>query len=385
LINVRRVMWLSAMEALSRLGSKTQTLYANVSRGRIRARPDPADSRRSLYNEDDVDRLAARTRGRRSAVLVAEDAINWGDPVLASAISTISDGRLFYRGQDAVALSDTATLEDVASLLWEGPWIASEHSPHTKGTASFATAFVTLAELAANTPARRSRNLLELRAEAGEVFTVLSDALLGPGTAALHVRLANLFGRPEAAEPLRRALVLLAEHELNASAFAARVTVSSGSSLAAGALAGLAALNGNAHGNAAAMVWALADDLGPHGVQTVEALREWIGEGRQVPGFGHKLYPQGDVRAEALLRTSPVPTIFKHLATSAMVLVDQRPNIDFALAAMASSYDLPRDAPIIIFALARSVGWLAHMLEQIRTGSLIRPRARYVGLPVKTT
>ena len=102
-ININTVMkWLTAEQALKFLGVRSQTLYANVSRGRIRAKPDPADPRRSLYNGNDVARLAERRAGRRSAETVASQAIGWGDPVLASGISTIASGRLWYRGRDAV-------------------------------------------------------------------------------------------------------------------------------------------------------------------------------------------------------------------------------------------------------------------------------------------
>jgi citrate synthase len=95
--------WFSADEALALLGGLRQTLYANVSRGRIRARPDPKDSRRSLYHGEDVKRLA----GRRTVEAVAAKAIGWGDPVLASGISTVADGRLWYRGHDAVELTQS--------------------------------------------------------------------------------------------------------------------------------------------------------------------------------------------------------------------------------------------------------------------------------------
>ena len=100
--------WLTAEQALNLLGTKSQTLYANVSRGRIRAKPDPADTRRSLYLTDDVKRLAARHAGRRKTEAVAADAIQWGDPVLPSALSTVSEGRLFYRGQDAAKLAEVS-------------------------------------------------------------------------------------------------------------------------------------------------------------------------------------------------------------------------------------------------------------------------------------
>ena len=110
--------WLTAAEALTLLGTQPQTLYANVSRGRIKARPDPADSRRSLYRGDDVRRMAARTPGRRREEAVAREAMQWGEPVLRTAISTVTHGRLFYRGQDAATLAEAATLEDIATLLW---------------------------------------------------------------------------------------------------------------------------------------------------------------------------------------------------------------------------------------------------------------------------
>src|SRR5579872_3740984 len=104
------MVWLTAGEALAALRVQPQTLYANVSRGRIRAKPDPKDTRRSLYNSDDVKRLAGRRAGRRTVAAVAAEAIRWGEPVLVSGISTVAQGRLWYRGRDAVALASAATL-----------------------------------------------------------------------------------------------------------------------------------------------------------------------------------------------------------------------------------------------------------------------------------
>ncbi len=74
------------------------------------------------------------------------------------------------------------------------------------------------------------------------------------------------------------------------------------------------------------------------------------------------------------------PKLFAELSEIGAALSGDRPNIDFALVAMTATFDLPRDAPLQIFALARSVGWIAHALEQVETGALIRPRARYVGV-----
>src|SRR4051812_9274517 len=99
--------WLSAEEALARLQVQPQTLYAYVSRGRIQTKSDPAHPRRSLYLAQDVLRLADRPRGGRRPEAVAAEAIAWGEPVLPSAVSTVLEGRLYYRGRDAVALSES--------------------------------------------------------------------------------------------------------------------------------------------------------------------------------------------------------------------------------------------------------------------------------------
>ena len=112
--------WLTAAQALNILGVRPQTLYANVSRRRIRARPDPKDPRRSLYHGGDVEKIARTRAGARKAERVAAAAIEWGDPILPSAISTVAQGRLWYRGRNVIELAETGTLEEMAGLLWEG-------------------------------------------------------------------------------------------------------------------------------------------------------------------------------------------------------------------------------------------------------------------------
>ena len=95
--------------------------------------------------------------------------------------------------------------------------------------------------------------------------------------------------------------------------------------------------------------------------------------------MGHPLYRHGDPRCAALLSALDPPpdyAAFRHAATD---FTGDQPNVDFALAALAARFDLPDDATLTLFALARCVGWLAHMIEQIDSGELIRPRARYVG------
>lgn len=379
-------LWLPAAEALELMQVRPQTLYASVSRGRIRAKPDATDPRRSLYHRDDVQRIAARTRGRRSSEAVASEAIQWGEPVLASAVSTVAEGRLWYRGQDACRLAEHATLEDVAGLLWESapPRFACTasapmHAP--RQATPLQAGLLALAARAAADPPSRGRSRAVLQAEAAEVIGTLADALLGPSSSSaalpLHARLAAAWRRPRAADALRRALVLMADHELNASTFAARVTASTGASMAACLLTGLSTLTGPLHGGAAAAVQALVRSATASGSEA--AVREWLAHDRPLAAFGHPLYPQGDARCAALLAGIELPPAFAALRTAGEKLLGEAVNIDFALVALAAVHKLPADAPLTLFALARTVGWTAHVLEQQATGQLIRPRARYSG------
>ncbi|WFU03480.1 citrate synthase [Rhizobium sp. CB3171] len=375
--------WLTAEQALNLLGTKSQTLYANVSRGRIRAKPDPTDTRRSLYFADDVKRLAARHAGRRKTEAVAADAIQWGDPVLPSALSTISHGRLFYRGQDAAKLAEYATLEEVACLLWDMKRpLRLEGQGGNYEPSALAAVFSALAERASTDLPSLGRSLPALRNEAESVFGTVADAL-APGLShvPLHLRLAEAWNQPDAAELIRRSLVLLADHELNASTFTARITASAGATLSAAALSGLSTLTGPLHGGAWQSVRSLMDLAASIGAE--EAVRSYLAEGRSLAAVGHPLYPDGDARARALLACFTLPPLFAEVRRAAEELVGEPVNVDFALTAMTSAYHLPRDAPLIIFALARTVGWLAHAMEQSASGHLIRPRARYVGPPVE--
>ena len=377
-------LWLPAAEALALMQVRPQTLYASVSRGRVRAKPDAADPRRSLYHRDDVQRIASRTHGRRSSEAVASEAIRWGEPVLPSAVSTVAEGRLWYRGQDACLLAEHAGLEDVAGLLWESApprFAAGGALPMPAGRATpLQAGLLALASRAATDPPLRGRAAAVLKSEAAEVIGTLADALLGPSAsraAPLHMRMAAAWRRPRSADVLRRALVLLADHELNASTFAARVTASTGASLAACLLTGLSTLTGPLHGGAAATVQALVRSAAAMGSEA--AVREWLAHDRPLAAFGHPLYPQGDARSAALLARIALPPVLAALRTAGETLVGEAPNVDFALAAMAAVHKLPADAPLTLFALARSVGWTAHALEQQATGQLIRPRARYTG------
>ncbi|MGX7875396.1 citrate/2-methylcitrate synthase [Mesorhizobium sp. ORM6] len=375
--------WLSRDEALERLQVRPQTLYAYVSRGRIGMRPDRADPRRSEYRADDIAALATRRARGRSPSAIAESAIAWGEPSIVTAISTVWHGHLIYRGSDAVALSDHATLEETAAVLWALPEPVGFEAPSrgAPGQTGRAPAFAQLALLSSQGRPSLGRSAASLCADAAHAIGVLASAFgASAGPAPVHRRLARGWSVGDGgADAIRRALVLLADHELNASTFAARVAASTGASPAACLLAGLATLSGPRHGGAGEAVMLFAEDAARHGADA--AIRRWLGHDRPLPGFGHQLYPEGDPRATALLAAiDNTDETLRSLKTAAIAATGAQPNIDFALAVLTRGLGLPRDAPFHLFALGRSVGWAAHMVEQIGSGSIIRPRGRYEGL-----
>ncbi|AZO21258.1 citrate synthase [Mesorhizobium sp. M1E.F.Ca.ET.045.02.1.1] len=373
--------WLTREEALARLNVRPQTLYAYVSRGRIGMRPDGADPRRSQYRADDIAALATRRARGRSPQAIAESAIAWGEPAITTAISTVLHGRLVYRGKDAAALAATATLEETAGLLWASDASVSFASltPSTARQSGTPTAFARLSALAAEGRPSLGRRPAMLQQDGTSATSVLATALgAAPGSEPVHERLARGWSVNDAgADLIRKALVLLADHELNASTFAARVAASTGAPIAACLLAGLATLTGPRHGSAGAAAIALVEDaerLGPD-----EAISRWLAHDRPLPGFGHQLYPEGDPRAEAMFSGFKIDAGLLRLRDAALAATGMPPNIDFALAALTRGLRLPADAPFRLFALGRSVGWTAHAIEQVTSNRPIRPRARYNG------
>lgn len=377
--------FVDAAVAADRLGIRRASLYAYVSRGLVRTAPHPADPRARLYSTADIQVLADRKARSHRPAVAAATALDGGLPVLETRISQIADGRLAYRGVDANALAETASLEEVARLLWD----CSDEDPFAAGPApagsvrpdrGLATdrAIRRLARILSDEPPGLPRPRLLARAAAlvREVAAAVAEGPLPAGP--LHRALAQIWGRPAAADAIRRGLVLSADHELNASAFAVRVVASTGASLTASVIAGLAALSGPRHGGATERVAACFDECAQVG-DAAPAVHARLARGEAIPGFGHFLYPDGDPRAAALLAACPPPRALAAILSAAENATGQKPSIDVALVVIERARRLPRGAALAIFALGRTVGWLAHAMEQRETGQLIRPRATYVG------
>ena len=374
--------WIGRDDALEALGVKPQTLYAYVSRGLIASRPDENDPRASVYSAADIAGLVKRRRSGRGRQAIASAAISWGDPVMETAITTVRDGKLIYRGKDAVRLAADATLEEAAAFLWRAdtpPPSRSATGKAAPGDTGKARILAYLADRAAHDPPSFGRGSTALSEDGAQLLAGVCTAVTGTGGRGFyHQRLGRHWGlSPGGTDLLRRALVLVADHELNPSTFAARVAASTGAPLAASALAGCATLTGPLHGEASARALAylkLAMEDGPQ-----VALSGIAARGERIPAVGHTLYPAGDPRAAALIRwMKPAPAL-KRAIKAAEQASGYAANVDMALAALSVHLALPEDAPFLIFASGRMAGWIAHAIEQQGSGRLIRPRANYTG------
>ena len=376
--------WITLTEAARRLGVRAQTVYAYASRGSIAVMQDPDDPRKSLYRAEDVIALCRKKQVGRKRAALAAGTIFGAEPCIPSGITTFSKGRAWYRGRDSIQLSDTATLEDTAALLWQATTPVTFDAPAVAlpaGERDRQCAFTLLATLAAHGHSTLGRLDSALHIEAGQLVAIVARAFGAHDDAGLpwtHQRLAAGWGLDDrGADLLRRAMVLVADHEITSSAFAARITASTGASLAGCLLTGLATLSGPLHGDASGRVRAVFDDVQRLGAAHV--VDHHLKSAIPIPGFGHHLYPDGDPRAAALLARLDPPAELAHFIDKVTTLTGQRPTIDVALAMLSVQLRLPRDAAFGLFSTARSVGLLAHCIEQLRVGKVIRPRSRYTG------
>ena len=412
MVDQRRIddqRWVDAPTAARHLGISVRSLYAYVSRGQVRSVAGE-QGRPRLYAFADLERLRVRRDARAGHGAVAAGALRWGEPVLDSAITAITPRGPAYRGKLAVDLAAAGTpYENVAELLWAG-YLPDRRIDWPRGTIPHAQ----LARLVGADPrtpqdvmalllpiaALADRERDDLRPDAliacGRRLIPLLAAALAPGFVAAAVTralgassvaqiAARAIGLPDDLGPvINSVLVLLADHELNASSFTARIAASTDAGPYACVAAALATMSGRKHGSASEPVARFAAEVGsPEAARAaVRALRR---RGEVPPGFGHPIYPAGDPRAPPLLDAAARLPGARHARTLFAIIeatTDAAPNCDIGLAALVAALGAPPTAGTGLFAVARAAGWLAHAIEQRAAGFILRPRARYTGAPV---
>ena len=394
--NSAEPLYLSANEAAAELSISPATLYAYVSRGLIRSEPVGEGARSRRYRAEDV-----RSLKSRRAPGVGEEGLKPAAdlPVMDSAVSTITAEGPVYRGVRATALAEAATFEQVATLLWDSkssdPFAKSNMpvvSPAMRKIVEVTQAAppidrtVAVLSQAAEVDPRAFNTASEGRAATGaRIVRLVTAAMIGtePSADPIHKQIARAWApkHKHAEDLIRRALVLLADHELNASTFTLRCAASTGISLYDAVIAGLVALKGPRHGGVGPLASRLIDTLLAGDIASV--VRERVSLGERFPGFGHMVYRDGDPRAEALFKALSMSGIDERLAKEIPQAVKeatgQFANTDYSLSIMRRTLNMPAGSETTIFAMARTAGWIAHAIEQLETKRLIRPRARYVG------
>jgi len=370
------------------------------------------EGRERSYLRSDLARLKARRRATIGAAPVS-GALHWGEPVLESSITEITERGPVYRGKPAVALAESGVpFESVAELLWTArlpdaaprwrcadlgvaPSRLSALVPEGSSPLSAMSLLVIAVgaadrgrfETAPASVLARVRPLVRRMAATlaiGDGAGRVGAALRAPSIAAAIAVAALGTTSPNVVAAIDQALVLVADHELNVSAFAARVTASAGADVYGSLSAALAALAGPKHGGFVERVEALIDEIGDAD-RAAQVVHERARRGEQVPGFGHPLYhPRGDPRADPLLDSARRLASRKPRVRTVFALVDAMrdegrppPTIDLGLVALGAALGLPRGFGIALFAVGRTAGWIAHVLEQYEADFLIRPRALY--------
>ncbi|MDQ2726837.1 MAG: citrate synthase [Actinomycetota bacterium] len=389
---------LSSHEAAASLGVKPATLYAYVSRGLLDRDKTPAGS---TFDATEVARLAASRRqrgsdGRASAGLA-----------FATALTLIEDGRLSYRGLDAVELSRSRHFEEVAWWLWTGSWAAGERwetNDRRAVAARIATAGVgpavapidrvKMAVVAAGSAdvLRWDLSRAAVIATARDLLTIAVDTLpavgrrrRGEGIAEkLWLRLSPLPPTPARVSLVDAALVLVADHELAPSTLCARVAAAFGADPYSVVSTGLGPASGQLHSAVANEVHRLFDDALDRG--PMAAIGERLARGEPLRGLGMRLYPDGDPRGGELLRRLDGVAMDprrRAVVDAVMALAAarglDRPNVDFGLGALAFGAEMVPGAGQAIMVIGRMAGWLAHALEEYESHTVFRARATYVG------
>ena len=338
-------------------------------------------------------------------------------------------GILAYRGYDIHDLAPHATFEEVCYLLWHGRLpnraqlgdLQSQFAagralpdgvirmlrqlPPSEAMDTLRTAASALAhydrDAADNSPDANYRKAVRLTAQMGSLVAAIGrleqnqgpidpDPVMGFAANFLY----QLTGqRPDAlaVRAMDCALVLHADHELNASTFAARVAAATLTDIHSAIVGGIGALKGPLHGGANAEVMKMLLDFGATAsAEKVETtIREKLAKKEKIPGFGHRVYKTMDPRAVHLRQLSK--DLGKRSGQTHWVEMSERiealvkgekklnPNVDFYSASMYYALGIPVSLYTPIFAVSRTSGWTAHVLEQYANNRLIRPRAEYTG------
>jgi citrate synthase len=405
---MKKKQYLTAKEAAAELGISVPTLYAYVSRKLIRSEPLDKRKRTKRYAAEDVEKLKAQKEQRRNPSAVVQGALHWGTPILESALTLIADNHFFYRGYDVLALAETYSVEQVATLLWTGKLLARASPLFESNSGQIPPHYqVIQAQLSGLAPIEAFQVLLPLAAvddplaydlrpttvcQTGAQILRLLTAIAANTPSAIAgiaetLQQSWLPQQPQAVKFIKTALILCADHELNVSSFTARCVASARSTPYQVVIAGLAALQGARHGRETERFEVFLEEVGSP-AQAQDAVVNRLKRGESVPGCGHPLYPQGDPRAKVLLQMTqenypeaPVVALVTAIGEAAQAVMGEYLTLDAGLVTVSQALNLPPGGAITLFALGRTIGWIGHALEAYEDNRLIRPRAKYVGTP----
>jgi citrate synthase len=410
-LKTRVLAGLTTAQVAARLGVKTETVYAYVSRGLLTPERGRG-GRASTFDPLEVEALAARAKGRRKVERPSGGPPTSGSPlmVIDTALTLIEDDMVFYRGLPAIELAGRASFEEVAHWFVTGSWAAGtsfELDALPKASMLRATAWrrgiglidrlriaVSVAssanplryDLDAAAVVRSTASLIAaMVAAVGDRATPHVDGV--PIAARLWEALTNDAPGDAEQAALNSALVLLVDHDLAASTLAARVAASARAHPYSVVAAGLGPLDGLLHGAVSAHAHRMLAESLTARRPPLTVVTEVLRSGNRLPGFGHSLYTATDPRYSALLAVlegNPALAPALQVARDIADVVSQRtglfPNIDLALAVITAGFSMRPDSGEAIFAVARTAGWIGHALEEYDSRPLrLRPAGHYVG------